>query len=244
VPLSDHVVAGYYLARPGPRQEAMTDAAERPPSVASASSCLGLFAPDTWCLEWASGETEASRGEQATALGIDPGRVPALVRWFTERVDRDGAFFPNLLATLEHAREFRELARPEREDVRTYALALPRSEVDRFLADSTPDPSPPGFAPIAEPGAATGIRRGRAPQASGVPLGYEPLTSDVGCGPSCSWACTASQAGVREELGITANAHGLIDSAADAIRVCRWFDEGQGRAEPGPWFPWLLVRYD
>jgi hypothetical protein len=247
VALDDPVVAGYFLARPAARIDEQNDASLVPARIVSASPCLaGPFLPEAWCLSWAVG-TDETRAEAAEEVGIPADRVPEIVEWFTAQVASSRAFFPGLLATVEQARELRGLARSRRSDLAVLAMALPRVEVPRLLAASAPPVSPPGFAPTARPGVAEAVERGQALAPGGVALGHEPLTSCPGwCPPSCSWLCTGSERGVADALGIRPNELGLLSSAEDAIRVCRWLDEdvSPARAEPGPWFPWLLVRYD
>ena len=44
-------------------------------------------------------------------------------------------------------------------------------------------------------------------------------------------------------LGIRPNAHGLIETYEDALRVDAWMQEHPEKAEPGPYYPWLIARY-
>jgi hypothetical protein len=242
VRLEDHVVAGYFLACPSERLAVARS--PRRPAAPSACSCLGHFAPDTWCIEWAS-ERPEPRVERAAALGVDASRLPWVTRWVTERFAAEEAFFPNLLARLEDGPTLRALLASSREDLGLYGLALPGADVERFLGVTRPPPSAPGFAPNGEPGLATGLRRGLAPDAAGRPLGYEPLVQDGFASGGCSWLCTGEDEAVEAALGIRAGEHGLLVEAGEAIAVCRWLDEhGDHQCTPGTWFPWLLIRYD
>jgi hypothetical protein len=85
------------------------------------------------------------------------------------------------------------------------------------------------------------VKRDQPLAAGGTVLGFEPLVANGGL--ACSWLCNGLDRDAEEKLGIQTNAHGLIDSMADAARVVRYIRE-DGHAEPGLWLPWLLVQYD
>jgi hypothetical protein len=50
-----------------------------------------------------------------------------------------------------------------------------------------------------------------------------------------------------QEFGIRPGQYGLIETFEDANKVYEWILEGEAkgeqRAEPEPYYPWLIVRY-
>jgi hypothetical protein len=51
---------------------------------------------------------------------------------------------------------------------------------------------------------------------------------------------------MADQFGIQPNEHGLIATPDEAMQVYEWIaeDEQRGhRAEPEPYYPWLLVEY-
>ncbi|MCA9885199.1 MAG: hypothetical protein KC708_19615, partial [Anaerolineae bacterium] len=62
----------------------------------------------------------------------------------------------------------------------------------------------------------------------------------------CSWLCSGLEKDMFTLFGIRPNEHGLLNSLEDAMKVYEWIaeDECKGyRAEPEPYFPWLVVSY-
>jgi hypothetical protein len=75
----------------------------------------------------------------------------------------------------------------------------------------------------------------------GDPLGFDTVL--YGYNLECSWLCTATERAVFETLGIRPNAHGLIERLDDAMRIHAWLDAHPEEGEPGPYYPWAVVRY-
>jgi hypothetical protein len=78
----------------------------------------------------------------------------------------------------------------------------------------------------------------------GETLGFEIIGYHINL--SCSWLCSHLEQDMHREFGIRPNKYGLIDSYEEAIKVYNWLlkDEQCGiRAEPIPYYPWLLIRY-
>lgn len=61
-----------------------------------------------------------------------------------------------------------------------------------------------------------------------------------------SWLCSNLQHEMYKLFGIRPNQYGLMNSAEDARKIYDWIaeDEMQGRrAEPEPYYFWLLMSY-
>jgi hypothetical protein len=79
----------------------------------------------------------------------------------------------------------------------------------------------------------------------GTALGYEITSFDYG-DFGHSWLCSGLQHDMHDLFGIIPNVYGLIDTLDEALKVHEWIAEDEmrgGRAEPEPYFPWLLVSY-
>ena len=239
--LADHVVAGYFLALPTKRHEGFNDPSLIPPEVFTASGCMGSPIPDEWCdphdvPAWPAGMRE----EAAAEKGIAAERVAAILEWTGAHLGRD--LFHHLCATREVVTDLRRVIGPADPGLAEIGIALPRALAPRLLGEApTPPPAGSRVARAWYPALPAGIARGEPPAPGGVALGYEPITGADE--PGCTWLCGACEKGVHDALGIRTNVHGLIDSVDDAIRACAWIDEDTSRGEPGPGFPWLLIRY-
>jgi hypothetical protein len=75
-------------------------------------------------------------------------------------------------------------------------------------------------------------------------LGFEVTSFHFGHGHS--WLCSGLERDMHELFGIRPNSYGLIDSYEEAKKAYQWIaeDKLQGtRAEPEPYYPWLIVQY-
>lgn len=75
----------------------------------------------------------------------------------------------------------------------------------------------------------------------GEPLGFELLGHDGGSGHS--WICNGVERWFQEEKGIGSYAAGLLPAEETADACLAYIYNEYLRAEPVPWFPWLLLRY-
>jgi hypothetical protein len=58
-----------------------------------------------------------------------------------------------------------------------------------------------------------------------------------------SWLCNGLEQHCALKLQIQPSANGLLSSAEEAMRCCAEIDRDQVGAEPGSWYPILLVEY-
>ena len=75
-------------------------------------------------------------------------------------------------------------------------------------------------------------------EAGGRILGYEPLGKYER--ELHGWRCCTALADGDPDLGVRANAEGLVDSRDDAERLASYAAE---HGEHGTWLPWLIVEY-
>jgi hypothetical protein len=226
------IAAGFFVTRSGDRDRARSPDL-LPATLTSLSPCIARSYQVSWA--W---DVEKD-GNEAVKFGIAEPRLPELQEW--ER--SHGISFPNVFHSLDDARAFVGAFLPDAADVFILGAALPADLVDDFLSDEvqiTYDATTG-----TEKEACFGVnlilseRKPLAP--GGTPLGFEMVL--YGYNLECSWLCTGTERAVADALGVRPNAHGLIEDAADARRVHDWMAQHPEESEPGPYYPWLLVRY-
>ena len=242
--LEDYVVAGYFLTRPIERSEGQNDPALVPQRIVTAAPWPNeSLLPDSWCVRWSNCSPQ-ERERAAAAWGIEPMRVEALVDWVTAGIG-SRIHVSSLCVTLDDLRALVGLAEPHTEAA-ALGMALPKQDVVRYLANTEPPDSPPGVAPRGRTEFAEGLSRGVPPDPSGRALGHEilGLCEVPWASNRDSWLAFGLERPALEELGVATNEHGMIESLADARRVAAWIDASPPDCTPGPWFSWLLIRYD
>lgn len=241
---SDVLIAGYFVTRPSERYEGLSDPDLVPPRLLSASGCLGHLLPDPWCYGWTADPLAPATFEAAADWGIPPERVPLLIELVGSS---QSASFPFASCrTLDAARRLLEVMGSSATDLCLIGIALPRRCVEAFHEASEPPPQEPGYAPMGRNSFSTILMEGQPPADGGEVLGYEPVEYYPGTGNlGCSWICSHLPREVCDALGIRTNGNGLLSDVDDACRAAAHISAlaGEGQAEPGPWFPWQLIRY-
>jgi hypothetical protein len=236
---SDYVSGGYYLTRFSARAACMSPEL-LPDRILSASRCIGKFFPNTWCIEWCR-STDEERIEAASAFGIAPGNLPAVMAWASD--PHSSAFgWPNAFYTLEAAREARATLLPEGLDIVIFGLGLHNSDFKRFWRAAKPPDRKPGCAPVGPSGVfeCVNLRSGIAE--AGDPAGFELLNTEYGL-LACSWLCNGLEKVCADRLGIRPNPRGFIDTYAEASRCAEYISTPEVEAEAGLWLPWLVTTY-
>src|SRR5262249_37553261 len=127
-------------------------------------------------------------------------------------------------------------------DLRVLGLGLPLKYRDSFLAAAAPPPSRPGSSPEGRSGCLRVLDSGGALPGTGVALGFELLNVDSG--PiDHSWLCNGLERYFADNLRVSPAPNGFLPDLGDAVRCCEAIERGDVGAEPGPWFPWLIVDY-
>ena len=204
-----------------------------PPTLVSLSPCI---AP-SYQLYW-GWEAEKHRAE-AVAFGLAEDRLSELEPW-----GRGHAIsYPNVFHSLADARALVAEFLPTREDVFILGAALPAALREEFLVVNRQSV----YDAVAETSreALFGVNQVLTAAAAlpegGERLGFEIVLYDYNL--ACSWLCTRTERAVFEALGIALNAHGLVETYDDALRAHAWLGDHPEEGEPGPYYPWLLVRY-
>jgi len=233
------LAAGFLLSRPLTRPEWFTGEL-LPDRMLSASPCICPQFPGEYAISWCSAEP----GDRAS--GFDEIGIPSELRdealeWATRSFEVlfgwPGVFFTLEAAQAAHSRFFAQ------GDVAVLGLGLPGRYREEFLIEATPPPPKAGFAPTGESGWLKVIRAGKSLPAGGTPLGFELLSAESGL-LGHSWLCNGLERIFAERYGVRPNAAGFIESLEDAVLSSAAIETDDLGAEPGPWFPWLIVRYE
>lgn len=241
----DVVVAAYQVARPVPRFPDYPDPELVPEHVLSAGACCGAQLPDSWCYGWSADPLSDRTYEEAATWGIPAERVPGLIALVGGGAQ--GSYPFCACRTLDAAHALRAAMGAAAPDVCVIGIGLPRRFVAAFREAAMPAPQQPGFAPNGPNSMSEILREGRPPALGGEVLGFEPIQYvPRTCTLGASWACCLGVGTVCGALGLRTNAHGLLDAVEDACRAAAELDRigDRGEAEPGPWFPWQIVRYE
>jgi hypothetical protein len=124
------VLGGFIVVRPVLRTEHL-DPALLPPKVLTASECVGVIAPSTWSIAWASC-TDDERRRRLARFGLPESDLAEIVSWTTSHFDQ-GFGSPNVFTSLDCARSFVDRFAASVSHVRLVALCLAECDVDAFL---------------------------------------------------------------------------------------------------------------
>jgi hypothetical protein len=231
------VSAGFYIVRTIPRPD-YTDPRLIPDRVVTVSSCIGEFAPDTWCIEW-SNDSEAERVATAKHFGLGEQQMYCLISEMTEAFDIEFGW-PNVIWNIEFARSIAKSFLADTPDVRIIELGLQNEYIEAFCRGREPEQHA-GFAPVGRQGIHQAILRMQPIERTDLSLGFEPLLSDDEL--SCSWLCNGLETAVAEDLQILPNDHGLIGTFEEAKAAVAYIGRDEVGAEPGLWLPWLIIDH-
>ena len=232
------IASGFLLLKPAPRTDWFSQEL-LPERIISAADCICPQFPGSYVLSWC-GDTPEQRAEAFDEIGLAPEHRDAATEWATAAFDE--AFgWPGVFFTLEAALEARSRFFPQ-SDLVVVGLGLPVQYRDAFVTALTPPPQQPGFAPNGESGYLRVTLTDTPLPDGGVLLGFEPLNVTL-WQIAHSWLCNQLERDFSETLGIVPGETGLLESFADAARCCQAIERGDIGAEPGPWYPMLLVEY-
>jgi hypothetical protein len=240
IDLNDYVWGGFFVA---------TYAADGwwksplvPERIISLSRHIGRVLPVTWGWEPDKNRVELRR------FGIREYQYQDFHQWAVT-CDADLFGYYDLDETQEMIRRFI----PKDWAVLLLAAGLHRELVDEFLTYKPYPDEHPNYIVWSSPDhderqrqfLAGHVVNDRDPlPEGGVTLGYEILSYEMGL--EHSWLSSGLLEVMLEQFNIRPNSYGLIDSYAEAKQVYEWIaeDKMQGtRAEPEPYYPWLIVQY-
>jgi hypothetical protein len=235
VNLSEFVSCGYFITKTAVDYR---KSAFLPDALVTISTCVTEVLPDTWAIEWVSDEAESL--SRAQGWGITAPEVPRLVKWTTKAMDSGQLGWPNVFLTFDAAQSFLHLFPPQVADWNLLGLGLHRDDLERFLKVTQPPPPRPGFSPQGEVGVRLAALRNEALQSGMIAAYYDVLGLDVG-GSFHSWLCNSLEEDASAQFNIRPSSNGLLADYADARKMAAYAVEA--KAEPVPWFPYLIACY-
>jgi len=230
--MGEYVSGGYFLTRLVQMTKWMASGLV-PERVVTLSSCLTAVVPRGWYL---NEPPEPRNLGTALKLGVPEDRLSGVYPWMAAHPPDPPDVWPYAFTTLERAREFAREFLTAATEARLIGAALHRSLVDRFLALAADEQGRTNVSEHTE-----AVKLGRSPASGGRVLGFEVMGDNVK--EDHSLLCTGGEKDIATAFGIRLNAHGLIDTFADAVRAAEW-SSGEGHAEPCDYLPWRLDEYD
>lgn len=215
-----------------------------PPTYFSLSSCLCPTFPDGWLWNHAGNaygpgdpvermQGYEARVKAAARFGLQPGDLPQAYAWAARAIGREFGV-PEVFYTLSFALHATEWIDLPTEDWGVFGCGLHRSLASEFAEKA--EAGQRGM------GAAECVKRSEPVAEGGSVMGFELVNLENGQ-LGDSWLCNGLHEAFAEHHGIRPNLHGLLDTHAEAAFCSQKINAGEIAAEPGPWFPWLIVRY-
>lgn len=231
--------AGFLLVKPVARPSYVS-AQLIPNEVISASDCICPQFPGPYAISWCS-TPDDERASLLAAVGVPQDLHGRAIDWATT-VFGETYGWPGVFYTADAAREAKAQFLAAAESVKVIGLGLPEEFAAEFVGAATPPTSPPGYAPNGESGYRECVRQTNRLPPGGRPLGFEPLNLQLGMLED-SWLCNGLEEHCALTLQIRPSGNGLLASVEEAIRCCAEIAREEVGAEPGPWYPFLLVEY-
>lgn len=204
-----------------------------PDKILSLSPCLCHKFPGTYAIEWCS-HSDAERIEGFEKVSIQPELRAYASDWATTNFDN--AFgYPDVFYSYEKAKFVKSEFFLNDPNVYVVGVGLEEIFVQEYLKFTAPPPSTTnnGYFEVAR-------KRINLPYAGKI-MGFELL--NVSDAPEHSWICNGLEEYFARTLGIMPTKLGLLKSLRDARQCLEVINRGEVGAEPGPWFPFVLVDY-
>lgn len=231
--------AGFLLVKPVVRPSYVSPELV-PDEVISASDCICPQFPGPYAISWCN-ISDSDRASRFAKVGIPHERNAEAIQWATSGFGTSYGW-PGVFYMLGAAREARERFFPGSGSVEIIGLGLPEQFAADFIDEATPPKSPSGYAPSGESGYLECLKRADPLPSGGRSLGFEPLNLQLGMIED-SWLCNGLEQHCALTLHVRPSPNGLLASLDDGIRCCDEINRDEVGAEPGPWYPFLLVEY-
>lgn len=230
-----YVCAGYFLVK---RSAAGGTSSLVPPAILTLSSCFACTVPAWWAFRWCADEKKRAAGLEACGLKDRPAEF---LNWVTERESRRELLFPNVICTLNVARQLVVRFLIQTRDWHLLGLGLNRSLRESFLNEFKPARAMPGAPFDSETPLYEMLLETRELESGARILGYDVLGPDAAC-TIHSWLCNGLETRAHW-FGIHVNSLGLLDKYIDAEKIAQDANDPGTGAEPVPWYPWIVVEY-
>jgi hypothetical protein len=229
IDLNDYYSGGYFLLRANkPDWPALqTDLLAK--KLVSMSTCMCPRVSVGW--GWTPGNRQA-----ALDFGIPPGRLDDFIDWCGYASKTEIGVW-SMFHSIDIARQFIRRFLPDTTDLNLIGVGLPKDLAEKSWLHAGGQK---------DSGVEKRIQQELPIEPGGETLGFDVVMynyNDFGD----SWLCSNLQYDMHDLFGIRPNQYGLMDNAEDARKIYDWIAEGEKlgihRAEPEPYYFWLLVSY-
>jgi len=240
VDLHDYTAGGYFITKIAQRDENRSPDL-LPEQLFSLSSHINTSMVSVY---W-GWDLDKHRLE-ALVFGIPAEKLPDLTTWSRTTHEIETGF-PDVFYSIDAARKFIKEFLPVRDNLALISAALPNPLVGTFLNENKQRTYYPKEGIFKETlyGVNYVLSEHKSLPSSGEILGFEVVSHYAHLG--CSWLCSSMERDMHREFGIRPGKYGLIETFEEANKVYEWILEGtakgEQRAEPEPYYPWLIVRY-
>ena len=228
----NYYLGGYFLVE-GIHRPAYS-ATFLPSTIWSISTCVSLIYPDTWALPWTSYPDDKRLAIQ-TRLGLTDAEFKEMQAWVDTAFNEDRFSWPNVWLNLDDAREYYTRYLESIPQIKLLAIGIPTPYFDECLESAQPDPG------MGQTGLYLLLLKPQKLSNFDNALGFELLNVESGS-VNHSFLCNHLETDYQQ-MKLTFNEHGLLANYDDAQRAEEFTNLETTQAEPGPWFPWLILEY-
>ena len=234
----EFICGGYFLTKRGPHRAYDRATLGQPGNFVTLSPERVYFFPDSWALSWVS-ESETTRAEATTALGILASSLPTLIPQVT-RAFEELFFWPNVIPTVSAARQLLQMVPPSPGWL-VVGFGVAEDDVATLLERNEPPAQKPGFAPTGSGGVFQVLANRKPLEPGFVELGFDVLEISYGM----LWhSCLDLDLAATEAYDGALNANGLLPDYAAATHAARVLMNQLHPANPGIVTAAQIVHYD
>jgi hypothetical protein len=229
IDLNDYYSGGYFLLRAYKPDWPQLKTDLLPEKLISLSTCMCPRVSVGW--GWTPGDRQA-----ALDFGIPQDKLDEFVNWCGYAHETEIGVW-SMFYSADIARQFIHRFLPDKTDLKLIGVGLPKDLAEKSWLHK-------------EGQRDEGVEK-RIPQQLPIESGGEILGFDVVMYNyndfGDSWLCSNLQYDMHDLFGIHPNGYGLLRRAEGARKIYDWIEEGETlgihRAEPEPYYFWLLVSY-
>lgn len=240
IDLRDYVAAGYFITKLSKYGFTPTPYFQHE-QVISLSSCI-----NPWFIEPLWGGNIEKHKLEILWWGIAETKFDALREYSSQMFGKDH-HFPNVFLKLSSAQRFIKRFLSNLDDVILLGVGLPKDVVMDFLPENSEPVSDANKQDKRQAllGVGLVLSQNEVLKPGGEIMGFEVVSFPYN-NFGHSWLCSNLQTDMYELFDINTGKFGLLRTYEDAMKVYEWIaeDKMQGtRAEPEPYYPWLIVQY-
>lgn len=228
----DYYLGGYYLVEGISRPT--YGATFLPSTIWSISTCVSPIYPDTWALSWVS-TTEEDLLAAQTRLGLTDAKFKEMQDWVNTAFNEDRLGWPTVWLNADDAQEYYARYLQSIPQIKLLSIWIPSHYLEECLEAAEPDPG------MGKAGLYLRLLQPEKLANFDHALGFELLNVEAG-NISHSFLCNHLET-EYQKMKLTFNEHGLLAHYDDAQRAEEFTNLDTTAAEPGPWFPWLIVEH-